>query len=54
MDTDLEAGAGEAREHAHLLLEVRRWMEGDARTITRLEARMLNVSNFKQIARRKG
>jgi hypothetical protein len=54
MDTELEAAAGEAREHAHLLSEARRRMEGDARTITRLEARMLNASNFKQIARRKG
>jgi hypothetical protein len=54
MGTELEAAAGKAREHAHLLSEARRRMEGDARTITRLEARMLNASYFKQIARRKG
>jgi hypothetical protein len=54
MDTELEAAAGDAREHAHLLSEARRRMKGDARTIIRLEARMLNASNFKQIARRKG
>ena len=54
MDTELAAAVGEAREHAHLLSEARRRMEGDARTITRLEATMLNASNFKQIARRNG
>jgi len=54
MDTELEAAAGGAREHALLLSEARRRMEGDSRTITRLEARMLNASNFKQVARRKG
>jgi hypothetical protein len=54
MDTELEAAAGETREHAYLLSEARRRVEGDARTITRLEARMLNASNFKQIAQRKG
>lgn len=54
MDTELEAAVGEAREHANLLSEARRRMEGDAPTITRLEARMLNASNFKQIARRNG
>jgi len=40
MDKELEAAAGEAREHTHLLSKARRRMEGDARTITHLEARI--------------